>query len=157
MRSILSGLAAAVGGATLSGSLLLTAPPLVAQTTTAPKIYKGLEISVASVENAQQVSLKDCPPGANTVGSTAKPGEQFAVITLNFKVLPAFKPTTFRRPVLTDASGKNYNTAVSLADVGKVPEFSCAIPFRVPSGTKVKSIQIDDSSIDLTAVQTKQP
>lgn len=144
--------AAAVGGAALSGSLLLTAPPLLAQGGGASKVYKGLEISAASVEHTSRVSLKDCPPGANTVGSTAKPGEEFAVVTVNFKVLPAFKPTTFRRPVLTDAAGKNYNTAVSLVDVGKVPEFSCAIPFRVPAGTKAKSLQIDDTSIDLTTI-----
>jgi hypothetical protein len=54
--------------------------------------------------------------------------------------------------VLTDAAGKTYNTAVSLVDVGKEPEFSCAIPFRVPAGTKVRSIQIDDASIDLSTV-----
>lgn len=128
------------------GALLLGAPLCLAQ----PKAYKGLEIAAASVEHTAKASLKDCPPGANTVGSTAKPGEEFAIVTLNFKVLPAFKPTTFRRPVLTDASGKNYNTAVSLVDIGKVPEFSCAIPFRVPAGTRAKSIQIDDASIDLT-------
>jgi hypothetical protein len=126
--------------------------PLIAQGGGASKTYKGLEISAAGVEHTAKASLKDCPPGANTVGSTAKPGEEFAVVSLNFKVLPAFKPTTFRRPVLTVTSGKTYNTAVSLVDVGKVPEFSCAIPFRVPAGTKARSIQIDDASIDLTAI-----
>jgi hypothetical protein len=134
--------------ASVCGALLLGAPLCLAQ----PKVHKGLEISATGVEHAQKASLRDCPPGANTVGSTAKPGEEFAVVTLNFKVLPAFKPTTFRRPVLTDAAGKTYNTAVSLVDVGKVPEFSCAIPFRVPAGTKVRSIQIDDASIDLSTV-----
>lgn len=126
--------------------------PFIAQGGGSSKTYKGLEISAAGVEHTAKASLKDCPPGANTVGSTAKPGEEFAVVSLNFKVLPAFKPTTFRRPVLTDTSGKTYHTAVSLVDVEKVPEFSCAIPFRVPAGTKARSIQIDDASIDLTAI-----
>jgi hypothetical protein len=30
--------------------------------------------------------------------------------------------------------------------------FSCSIPFRVPAGTKAKSIQIEDASLDLTAL-----
>ena len=64
------------------------------------------------------------------------------MVTLAFKVTPAFKETIVKKPVLTDAAGKTYNTSVSLVDVGKVPEFSCAIPFRVPTGTKAKSIQI---------------
>jgi hypothetical protein len=145
MRHVLS--AAALMGATLTGSPLLTSVAIAQAKTT-----KGLEISATAVEHTAKASLKDCPPGANTVGSTAKPGEEFAIVNLTFKVLPAFKTTTFRRPVLTDASGKTYNTAVSLVDVGKAPEFSCAIPFRVPSGTKVKSIQIDDASIDLAAL-----
>jgi hypothetical protein len=101
---------------------------------------------------APRVSLKDCPPGANTVGSTARPGEEFAVVTVKMKVLPDYKAITLKRPVLTDASGKNYNTAVSFVDIGKVPEFSCEIPFRVPTGTKPKSIQIDDASLDLTVL-----
>jgi hypothetical protein len=130
------------------GAFLLGAPLCLAQ----PKVYKGLEITAAGVEHTAKASLRDCPPGANTVGSTAKPGEEFAVVTLNFKVLPAFTATTFRRPVLTDTAGKTYNTAVSLVDVGKTPAFSCAIPFRVPAGTRARSIQIDDASIDLTAV-----
>jgi uncharacterized protein (DUF2147 family) len=141
MRTIVSAVAVAVG---LAG--------VAAAQSAAPKTAKGLEITASTVEHAKQVSLKDCPPGANTVGSTAKPGEEFAVVTLNFKVLPAFKPTTFRRPVLTDASGKTYNTAVTLVDVGKVPEFSCSIPFRVPAGTKAKSIQVEEASLDLTAL-----
>jgi hypothetical protein len=140
------GVVAVVCGATRIGSPLFAGQRGGSQTT------RGLEISAAGVEHTSKASLKDCPPGANTVGSTAKPGEEFAIVNLNFKVLPAFKPGTFRRPVLTDAGGKTYNTAVSLVDVGKVPEFSCAIPFRVPTGTKAKSIQIEDASIDLSAL-----
>jgi len=58
-----------------------------------------------------------------------------------------------RRPVLTDAAGKIYNTAVSFVDVGKTPEYSCAFPFRVPAGTAVKSINIDGAVIDLGSFQ----
>jgi hypothetical protein len=141
MRPVL----AVVCGATLIGS------PLFAGQGGGSRTTRGLEILAAGVEHATKTSLKDCPPGENTVGSTAKPGEEFVIVSLAFKVLPAFKPGTFRRPVLTDAGGKSYNTAVSLVDVGKVPEFSCAIPFRVPGGTRVKSIQIEDATIDLTA------
>jgi hypothetical protein len=113
------------------------------------KNYKGIELSVAGVERAARVSLTDCPPGANTVSSTAKPGEEFAVVTLKAKVSPGYKPEPIKRPTLTDAAGKTYNTAVSFVDVGKVPEFTCAIPFRVPSGAKLKAIQVDTVSLDL--------
>jgi len=115
----------------------------------APKSFRGLDISVAGVERAGNVSLTDCPPGANTVSSTAKPGEEFAVVTLKMKVTPSYKPGAIKRPTVTDASGKIFNTAVSFVDVGKIPEFSCAIPFRVPAGTKLKSVQVETVSLDL--------
>jgi hypothetical protein len=115
----------------------------------APKTYKGLEVSVGGVERTNKVGLTDCPPGANTVSSTAKPGEEFAVVTIKMKVLPAYKPAPLPRPTVTDAAGKKYNTAVSFVDVGKVPDFSCAIPFRVPTGTTLKSVQIEALTLDL--------
>ena len=115
----------------------------------APKNFRGLDISVGGVERAGNVSLTDCPPGANTVSSTAKPGEEFAVVTLKMKVTPSYKPGAIKRPTVTDASGKIFNTAVSFVDVGKIPDFSCAIPFRVPAGTKLKSVQVETVSLDL--------
>ena len=119
---------------------------LVAQS---PKTYKGLEISVGGVERSLRAPLSDCPPGTNTQVGNARGAEEFAIVTIKMKVLPDFKPFMMARPKLTDASGKVYNTGISFVDVGKVPEFSCAIPFRVPQGTKLKSIQIDSVSIDL--------
>jgi hypothetical protein len=142
----------------LSACLLLFAgAPAAAQTAAGkPVTYKNLEMSVASVERAPTASLKDCPPGGNTVNATTRPGEEFAVVTVKFKVLSGFQPTPMKRPVLTDANGKTYNTAVSFVDVGSVPEFSCAIPFRVPTGTTVKSLQIDTASLDLTSAEPKK-
>jgi hypothetical protein len=64
-------------------------------------------------------------------------------------VTPSYKPGAIKRPTVTDASGKIFNTAVSFVDVGKIPEFSCAIPFRVPAGTKLKSVQVETVSLDL--------
>ena len=147
------GAIAMVCGATLLGSPRFAGGPILSAAAQAGSTTtKGLEITATAVAHSAKASLKDCPPGANTVSSTAKPGEEFAIVSLNFKVLPAFKPGAFRRPVLTDSAGKTFNTAASLVNVGKVPEFSCEIPFRVPSGTKAKSIQIEDASIDLTAL-----
>src|ERR671938_42194 len=122
-----------------------------AQSNGKPVTYNGLEMTVDSVQRAPTASLKDCPPGGNTVNATSRPGEEFAVVTVKFKVLPGFQPSPMKRPVLTDAAGKTYNTAVSFVDVGSVPEFSCAIPFRVPSGTAVKSLQIDTATLDLSS------
>jgi hypothetical protein len=115
-----------------------------------PVTYKGLEMSVAGVERAPTASLKDCPPGGNTVNATTRPGEEFAVVKVNFKVLPAFQPNTMlKRPVVTDEAGKTYNTAVSFVDVGSTPDFSCSIPFRVPTGTKLKTLQVDSATLNI--------
>jgi hypothetical protein len=125
--------------------------PVAAQSAAGkPVTHKGLEMSVASVERAATASLKDCPPGDNRVNATTKPGEEFAVVTVKFKVLPAFeKSTMLKKPTLTDSAGKTYNTAVSFVDVASVPEFSCAIPFRVPTGTALKSVQVDSATLEL--------
>ena len=49
-----------------------------------------------------------------------------------------------KRPTVTDAADKKYNTASTFVDVGSVPEYSCTFPFRVPEGTKLKALQIED-------------
>ena len=72
-----------------------------------------------------------------------------AVVTVGFKVLPDFKPVMMKRPTATSTDGKVYNTSVQFVDVGSVPEYSCAFTFRVPEGTKLKSLQIDSATLDL--------
>lgn len=118
--------------------------------------YKGLEVTPLSIERAMNVALIDCPPGSNSVRGNAKPGEEFAVVTLAFKVTPAFKETIVKKPVLTDSAGKSYNTSAAIIDPGSVPEYKCSFPFRVPAGTKVASVQIDTATIDVSALETKK-
>ncbi len=113
--------------------------------------YKGLEITVTGVERAMNVSLKDCPPGSNTVRGNTKPGEEFANISIAFKVTPAFKETMMKKPVLVDADGKAFNTSVAFVDPASVPEYTCAFPFRVPTGTKLGKLQIESTTIDLSS------
>ena len=130
--------------------IAVAASPALAQSAGKPVNFKGLEMSVASVERAASASLKDCPPGDNRVNAMTRPGEEFAVVTVKFKVTPAFdKSTILKKPTLTDSAGKVYNTAVSFVDVASVPEFSCAIPFRIPTGTALKSLQVDAATLDL--------
>ena len=117
--------------------------------------YKGLELTPTSIARAMNVALIDCPPGSNTVRGNAKPGEEFAVVTLAFKVTPAFKEVFVKKPVLTDASGNTFNTSVAIIDPGSVPAYQCSFPFRVPAGTKVASVQIDTATIDLSALGAK--
>jgi hypothetical protein len=121
----------------------------------AAQTYKGLEIHVTGIERATNVSLTDCPPGANTQRGVIKPGEanEFASVKVDFKVTPAFKPGPLAKPTLTDASGKVYNTAQSFADVGSTPSFSCSFAFRVPKGTKVTKFAIDTTVVDVAAVE----
>lgn len=117
--------------------------------------YKGFEITPLSVERAINVPLLDCPPGSNSQRGNARGGEEFAVVTFAFKVTPAFKETIVKKPVLTDVSGKTYNTSVAIIDPASVPEYKCSFPFRVPAGTKVASVAIDTATIDLAALDKK--
>ena len=119
---------------------------------TKPTNYKGLEVTPLGIERAKNVALIDCPPGNNTVRGNAREGEEFAVVTLAFKVTPAFKETIVKKPVLTDSAGKTYNTSVSIIDPGSQPEYKCTFPFRVPAGTKVASVAIDTATISLAAL-----
>lgn len=129
-----------------AGLLLQTGPPTN---------YKGLEITPIGVERAQNVPLLDCPPGSNTQRGNARPGEEFAVVSLAFKVTPAFKETMVKKPVLTDATGKVFNTSVAIIDPGSQPEYQCSFPFRVPAGTKVASVQIDTAVINVASLDKK--
>jgi hypothetical protein len=115
--------------------------------------YKGLEVTPLGVERAMNGALIDCPPGKNTVRGNAREGEEFAVVTLAFKVTPAFRDTIVKKPVLTDASGKTYNTSVSIIDPGSVPEYKCSFPFRVPAGTKVATVGLDTATINLASLE----
>src|SRR4029453_8961247 len=51
----------------------------------------GLEISVRSLDRAPSASLNDCPPGTNREKGLTKQGEEFAVVTVSFKVTPSSK------------------------------------------------------------------
>jgi hypothetical protein len=129
--------------------MLLAASPTLGQSK--PANYKGLEITVTGVERSATVGLRDCPPGSNTIRGLTKPGEEFAIVTLSFKVTPGFKETIVKKPVLLDASGKTFNTAMSFVDPGSVPEYSCGFAYRVPEGTKLGKIQIDTTTLDLAS------
>ena len=116
-----------------------------------PQTYKGLEVSVTGLERAANVSLTDCPPGANSVRGVIKPGDtnEFASVKVDFKVTPAYKPTALPKPVLYDEAGKAYNTAQAFAEIGTTPTFSCTFSFRIPNGTKVERVAIDTVSLDV--------
>jgi hypothetical protein len=138
------------------GALVIVAiaGALAQSTKPAAQTYKGLEMLVTGVTRATNVSLSDCPQGANTQRGVIKPGDttEFASVSVDFKVTPAFKPVTVAKPVLTDAAGKTYNTAQSFGDIGATPNFSCIFSFRVPKGTKVTKFAIDTASFDLSAL-----
>jgi hypothetical protein len=112
----------------------------------------GLEITVTKVERAASASLRDCPPGTNTVNAVTRPGEQFALVTVSFKVGPAFKPAPMKRPTVIDAADKSYFTPSQFVDVGSLPEYSCTFPFRVPDGTKLKTLKVENASLDLAVL-----
>ena len=112
----------------------------------------GLQVAVTGIERAEKAGLKDCPPGTNTVNAVQRPGDELAVVTVSFKVLPDFKSTPMKRPTVTASDGKTYNTSVQLVDIGSVPQYSCQFIYRVPQGTKLKSLQLDTATFDLAAM-----
>ena len=116
--------------------------------------FPGLDITVTKIERAASASLKDCPPGTNTVSAVAKPGEQFALVTVAFKVGSAFTPATLKgkRPTALDTADKKYFTPSYFVDPGSVTDFSCTFPFRVADGTKLKTLNVESASIDLAAM-----
>jgi hypothetical protein len=120
-----------------------------------PQTWKNLQMTPTSVELTDKGSLRDCPPGTNTVNSVARAGEQIANVSVTFKVLPGFTPGVMKRPTVTAADGKTYNTSVQFVDVGPVPDFSCTFVYRVPQGTQLKSMQIEDATLDLAGVAKK--
>jgi hypothetical protein len=133
---------------------MMTAAGAVLAAQSAPQTYKGLEVVVTGVERAANVSLTDCPPGANIVRGVIKPGDpmEFVTVKVDFKVLPAFKAGPMPKPVAYDQAGKAFNTAQSFADVGGSPAFSCTFSYRVPTGTALKRFTIDTLSVDLGPV-----
>ena len=133
------------GVAVLVGTLVQSAAP-------APQTYKGLEMTIAGVTRATNVSLSDCPPGANTQRGVIKPGDttvEFVSVKVDFKVLPAFKQGTLPKPTLVDDSGKLYNTAQSFGEIESLSTFSCSFSFRVPKAATVTQFVIDTVSFDL--------
>ena len=133
--------------------LAAAATAAVAQTAGKAQTVNGLQIAVSGVERAEKAALKDCPPGTNTVNAVQRPGDELAVVTVSFKVLPEFKATMMKRPTVTGADGKVYNTSVQLVDVGSVPQYSCQFIYRVPQGTKLKSLQVDTATFDLAPLE----
>jgi hypothetical protein len=125
------------------------------QTAGKPQTFQGLEMTVTKVERAATSSLRDCPPGTNTVSAVTRPGEQFALVTVGFKVSPAFKAGPMKRPSITDTADKTYNTSSTFVDVGSVPEYSCTFPFRVPEGTKLKTLRIESATFDLSSLDSR--
>jgi hypothetical protein len=114
----------------------------------------GLDVKVTKIERADSASLKDCPPGTNTVNAVAKPGEQFALVTVSVKVGSDYKPGGLngKRPTAEDAAGKKYFTPSYLVDFGSTTDFSCTFPFRVAAGTKLKTLKIENASFDLASM-----
>jgi hypothetical protein len=118
----------------------------------ASKTVNGLQVSVAKVERMEKSGLRDCPPGTNTVNAVQRPGDELAVVTVNFKVMPDFKPVMMKRPTVTATDDKVYNTSVQFVDVGSVPEYSCQFIYRVSTGTKLKAFTVEGTTFDIAAL-----
>src|ERR1051326_3380357 len=124
-----------------AGAMAIASAALLAQGPS--KTVNGLQVTVKSVERAEKASLRDCPPATNSVNAVQRPGDELAVVTVGFKVTPDFKPGPMKRATATATDDKVYNTSIQFVDVGSIPEYSCQFVYRVPKGTKLKSLQIE--------------
>ena len=140
-----------------AGAIAIASAALAAAqgTTSPPKTVNGLQVTVKSAERTERASLRDCPPSTNSVNAVQRPGDEIAVVTVNFKVMSDFKPVMMKRPTVTAADDKVYNTSVQFVDVGSVPEYACQFVYRVPTGTKLKTLQIEGASFDISALESK--
>lgn len=116
--------------------------------------YKGLELAAKSVERAKRVSLQDCPPGENIVRGVIRPVEdkEFATVSIDVNA-SAFEGGDVPKPLLYDDAGNEYKTAQSFRDVGSQESYTCTFAFRVPTGTKLTRVAIEDTSIDISALE----
>jgi hypothetical protein len=139
--------------AALAGVVLVGTAMIVAAADTASD--KGLELTAKGVERSSRVSLQDCPPGENIVNGVIRPVEdnEFASIQIDVKVLPAFEGGEVPKPLLYDDAGNEYKTAQSFRDVASQDAYSCNFAFRVPKGTKITRVAIEDVSLDLSGLE----
>ena len=94
------------------------------------------------VTRATNVSLTDCPAGANIVRGVIRPGDanEFVSVTLDFKTEPGFKAGgVVPSPLLHDATGQSYKTAQAFGEIGGTPTFSCTFSFRGSPSTPCPS------------------
>ncbi len=136
-----------------AGAMAIASAALFAQAPS--QTVKGLQVSVTSVARPDKASLRDCPPATNSVNAVQRPGDELAVVTVDFKVMPDFKPGMMKRPTVVAADDKVYNTSIQFVDVGSVPEYSCQFVYRVPQGTKLKTLQIEGATFDISALESK--
>lgn len=116
--------------------------------------YKGLELTATGVERSMRVSLQDCPPGENIVRGVIRPVEdnEFATIQIDVKA-SSFEGGDVPKPMLYDDAGNEYKTAQSFRDAGSQESYSCTFSFRVPKGTKVSRIAVEDASLDVSTLE----
>jgi hypothetical protein len=128
---------------------------LLAAAIQTPGLYKGLELTVKSLERATNVSLQDCPPGDNVVRGVIRPVEEneFVTVAIEVKVLPSFEPVAIPKPVLYDAADKPYKTAQAFGDMKASSSYTCRFSFRVPKGMKVSRFAIEETSLDLSGLE----
>ena len=157
MKSKLDGFALVGFGCLVLAAALIVAQTMVdaSQAGPDPQTHKGLELSVSGIARATNVSLGDCPPGANRVRGVVRPGDdsEFVTVTLDITVLPSFEPTIVRSPMMHDESGKAYRTAQAFTDLDREPSYSCEFSFRVAPGTKIASLMIEDVTFDLSTLE----
>ena len=98
----------------------------------------GLDVTVTKVERAATASLRDCPPGSNTVTAITRPGEQFALVTVAFKVAPSFQPAPMKRPSIVDAADKKFNTAAHVRRRRQGAGVFLHVPISRPRGDEAE-------------------
>jgi hypothetical protein len=138
----------------LSFALIFCAAAAAPQNAPAAKKYNGYRISVLSMERMEKWSA------GGKIFEPREQSQEFVVIRISVKPLEKQKDFTLSREMaaVRDADGKNYamplnKYGVPLTEEGAIIE----VPFAVPDGTKLSTLQIGDAKFGLAAVRDTTP
>ncbi len=121
----------------------------------ATQTYRGVQVTILEIQRAKEVEVMPNFPEK----IRAKQGHEFALLRFRVKVLEAGKNLEVGQLKLLDAQGnKNKCTyeRTDLCEAAQGEETICTLPFAVPEGARLTSLQFGDQFVDLENVAIKK-
>lgn len=131
-------------------------------TLTARPVDDKIDITVVSIERMGKfyvvappdgLAAKPKSPGDEAMAQTAGDGKEFALIRVTFKAKPNYvkKEETYDKLEATDESGTIYKSVFgTIINHDADSETITPIPFEIPKGIRLKTLQIGDRSFDIS-------